>query len=56
MAGGARLIDGDSGSRTNQDIIPQYPVYRTVIFSNVVTSKAVTSLKEVGDDQLVGDN
>ena len=56
MGGGVRLIGRESGSRTYQDIIPQYPVDRTVIFSNVVTSKSIISLKEVGDAQRVGDN
>ena len=56
MGGGVRLIGGESGRRTNQDITPQYPVDRTVMLSNVVTRKGVISLKEVGDAQLVGDN
>ena len=51
-----RLIGGESGGLTYHDIIPQYPVDRSVILSNVVTSKGVISLKEVGDAQLVGDN
>ena len=56
MGGGVRLIGGKSGGRTYHNIIPQYPVDSTVILSNVVISKGVISLKEVGDAQLVGDN
>ena len=56
MSGRVRLIGGESGGRTYHDIIPQYPVDRKVILSNVVTNKCVISLKGVGDAQLVGDN
>ena len=56
MDGGVSLIRGESVSRTYHDIIPQYPVDRTVILSNVVTRKGDIRLKEVGDAQLVGDN
>ena len=56
MGGGVRLIGGESGRRTNQDITPQYPVDGIVIFSNVFTINIVISLKEVGNAQLVGDH
>ena len=56
MGGRVSLVRGKSGGLTYHDLIPQYPVDRTVILSNVVTSKGVICLKEFGDAQLVGDN
>ena len=56
MGGVVWLIGVESSGRTYHNFFPQYPIDRTVIFSNVVTIKGVLGLKEVGGAQLVGDN
>ena len=56
MGGGVTLIRGENSGRTHHKFFPQYPIDGTVPFSNVVTSKGVIGLKEVGDAQLVRDN